>query len=231
MLSTAAMTSSSRFEPPGWMIAAHAGLERGLRRRRRTGRTRRRPARRRAAGLAAPSRPRACTASTRLIWPAPMPTVARSRAITIAFERTCLHDAPGEQQVAPLALGRRRARRRPPSCRDPRTRCRDPGSAGRRARGGSRARPASARAARRTRGRRSLAARRSRSTRALVVAGREQHLHELGSPALGELAADRPVDARRRRRTPSVGIGRQARLRYASSSVAPTRARRRGWRA
>ena len=31
------------------------------------------------------------TASTRLIWPAPTPMVARSAAMTIAFERTCLH--------------------------------------------------------------------------------------------------------------------------------------------
>ena len=31
------------------------------------------------------------TESTRLIWPAPTPTVASSRESTIAFERTCLH--------------------------------------------------------------------------------------------------------------------------------------------
>ena len=31
------------------------------------------------------------TASTRLIWPAPMPIVARSFARTIAFDETCLH--------------------------------------------------------------------------------------------------------------------------------------------
>ena len=96
----------------------HPGVERELRARRRRGRTRRRRARRRRASWPC-SRAFSTairTASTRLIWPAPMPIVCSSRASTIAFDVTCLTDAPREEQVAPVRLGRAR-RRRPPSRR------------------------------------------------------------------------------------------------------------------
>ena len=88
--STAATTSASRFEPPGWTIAPM-------------------PASRASCGpsangkkasdaSAAPARSCPCsaafssarrTASTRLVWPPPMPMTCRSLAITMAFEATC----------------------------------------------------------------------------------------------------------------------------------------------
>ena len=46
------------------------------------------------------------TESTRLICPAPIPTVPSPRASTIAFERTCLQTRIAEQQLAPLLLAR-----------------------------------------------------------------------------------------------------------------------------
>ena len=94
----------------------HACLERELRARPRTGRTRPRRAPRR-------SRSWPCsralstairTASTRLICPAPIPIVRGRFASTIAFERHVLADRPGEQQVGP-ASSRGRAARRPAS--------------------------------------------------------------------------------------------------------------------
>ena len=97
----------------------HAGLAPPGPRRRGTGRTRRSPAPRRP--CRGPAVRALCTArnaaSTRDIWPAPMPIVAPSRASTIAFDFTRRHRAPGEQQVAPL-LGRRlRAWSRPATSR------------------------------------------------------------------------------------------------------------------
>ena len=79
------------------------------------------------------------TASTRLIWPAPMPIVCRSLAITIAFEVTCLQTRHAKRRSPQSVLvdGRRR---RPPSLRGPRCPRRGPGPAGRRGRAGSRAR-------------------------------------------------------------------------------------------
>ena len=46
------------------------------------------------------------TESTRLIWPAPIPSVASPCATTIALDFTCRQTRPREQQVAPLGLGR-----------------------------------------------------------------------------------------------------------------------------
>ena len=94
--------------------AVDARVERELRARRRTGRTRRSRA-------TAPARSWPCsrafsiairTESTRLIWPAPIPIVCRSLREHDRVRRDVLADAPGEEQVAPLRLGRARRRRR-----------------------------------------------------------------------------------------------------------------------
>ena len=89
---TAATTSASRFEPPGWMIAptpassAACGPS-GNGKNASDASTA--PVTSCPCALALPSA--SSTASTRLVWPPPMPIVARSFAITIAFEPTCLH--------------------------------------------------------------------------------------------------------------------------------------------
>ena len=44
------------------------------------------------------------TASTRLIWPAPIPIVCRSFARTIAFDGDVLAHPPREDEIAPLRL-------------------------------------------------------------------------------------------------------------------------------
>ena len=44
--------------------------------------------------------------STRLIWPAPTPTVCCAFANTIAFDLTCFADGPRQQQRPPLLVGR-----------------------------------------------------------------------------------------------------------------------------
>ena len=104
-VSTAATTSGSRTEPPGWMIAVDPGLDRELRavgeREEGVGGHDRRPSgQTRAFSIA--SR----TESTRLICPAPMPTVARSRESTIALERTCLHTFQANSSSPHSRLGR-----------------------------------------------------------------------------------------------------------------------------
>ena len=87
--STAAMTSSSRFEPPGSMItrtpASSAACDAVGEREEGVGREHRARD-----GASAPCRARAASSRRGDIWPAPIPTVAVSRAITMAFERTCL---------------------------------------------------------------------------------------------------------------------------------------------
>ena len=45
------------------------------------------------------------TESTRLICPAPTPTVASPRASTIALERTCLHTRQANSISLPLVVG------------------------------------------------------------------------------------------------------------------------------
>ncbi len=91
--SQAATTSASRFEPPGWItavapasIAAKGPSAKG----KKASEATTEPSQR---ALARRTRPRALSTairveSTRLIWPAPIPSVAPSRAKTIAFERT-----------------------------------------------------------------------------------------------------------------------------------------------
>ena len=86
--------------------AVTPAVERELRavgeREERVRRERRRP---RVSGRArAPSRRAIRTASTRLIWPAPIPIVCRPFASTIAFEVTCLQTRHAKSQVAPLGL-------------------------------------------------------------------------------------------------------------------------------
>ena len=90
------------------------GLDRQLADRRRTGRTRPRPSPRHRAALCAFSSA-SRTASTRLIWPAPMPTVARSARDHDRVGAHVLADLPGEQQLLPLRLGRPALGRRPAS--------------------------------------------------------------------------------------------------------------------
>ena len=95
--SQASITSASRLEPPGWITTVGARVDRRLRtvgeREERVGGDDRSPS----STLVGPS-PKASahfsiasrTESTRLICPAPIPTVAPSLTSTIAFERTCL---------------------------------------------------------------------------------------------------------------------------------------------
>ena len=118
--SAAATTSSSRIEPPGWMIAVTPRLDRRARGRRRTGRTRRRRAPRPAASRAAPSRPpggpsRRGSSARRRCRPS-----RRSRASTIALDFTWRHTRQAKSRSRPLLLGRRPRRSRPPSPRGPR---------------------------------------------------------------------------------------------------------------
>ena len=98
-LSTASITSRSRFEPPGWMKASTpaSSASRGP-----SGK-----GKNASEASEAPSSEWPCscafsiairTASTRLIWPAPIPIVCRSLAITIAFEATCLQTPPAKSR-------------------------------------------------------------------------------------------------------------------------------------
>src|SRR6266436_5933425 len=115
--SAAAITSSSRSDPPGWMIAvapapiaastpsakgknaSEATTEPKLGDR---GSPAAFPA---SAALAAAI----LTLSTRLIWPAPMPTVARPRAKTIALDLTCFATLSANSRSAiSVSLGLRR---------------------------------------------------------------------------------------------------------------------------
>ena len=187
---TAASTSGSRFEPPGWMIARDAGLERQRRRRRRTGRRRRRRAPRPRASDRAPvpSRRASRTASTRLIWPAPMPSVCPPRREDDRVRRDVLRDRPGKEELVPRRAcpGRRRQR---PSRRAGRRRRRGPGRGARRGRGGrsrsvvtnARRSPSSEHAG--------LVARGQLVQRRVVVAGSEDHLDELPCERLAERRA------------------------------------------
>ena len=132
------------------------------------------------------------TASTRLIWPAPIPIVRRSLAITIAFEVTCLQTrqaksmspqagssglaADDDHPLAVLDVGvavlREQAAEHAPVV----------ALAGVRARRSVESRIRSASFAR------------SVVERLLVVARREQHLDELLGEPLGEHGRHRPVD-------------------------------------
>ena len=111
--SAAAITSSSRIEPPGWITAvapprpppsARRGRERRRPRPRRCPGQRRGQAQRlgHALGLRAAMR----QLSTRLIWPAPTPTVAPSLDIDDGVGLHVLGDGPGEQHVGHLGVGR-----------------------------------------------------------------------------------------------------------------------------
>ena len=113
-----------------------AGLDRVLAGRRRRGRRRPRPGppRRGRCPRRGPSRPRCRTESTRLIWPAPTPAVARSLASTIAFERTCLHTRIANSSSPHSALGGLALGDHLHVERGPRARCRGPAPARRRAR-------------------------------------------------------------------------------------------------
>ena len=104
--STASITSSSRREPPGWTIAVAPGVERDAAARRGRGRTRptRAPSPRRRGRSDAAFSTAIRTASTRLIWPAPMPIVARSFTSTIAFEETCLQTRQAKTRSPHCAL-------------------------------------------------------------------------------------------------------------------------------
>ena len=139
--STAAITSSSRFEPPGWIDRGHARAQRQLR----------------AVGEGEESvrgqRPRRSTAcpcsrafstairteSTRLIWPAPIPSVCRSLREHDRVRGHVLAHPPGEKEIAPERLAHRAAddvhAGRGPRCPSP-----GPGRADRRERACSRAR-------------------------------------------------------------------------------------------
>ncbi len=134
------------------------------------------------------------TESTRLIWPAPMPTVGRSLESTIALERTCLqtfqansispHSASVGLRSVTTSIAERSSRSMSRSCtsRPPMTRLRS-------------------RSAMLTR-RRSLSSRmrifglrRQDLERLLGELRREDDLAELLDERLGERAVDRPVEA------------------------------------
>ncbi len=96
--SAAAMTSSSRTEPPGWITAVAPASAAGSRP---SGKGKKASEAHTEPTVRGSAQPAACAASlallaairaesTRLIWPAPIPAVARSWANTIAFDFTCL---------------------------------------------------------------------------------------------------------------------------------------------
>ena len=106
--SAAAITSSSRFEPPGWMIALTPAADR-----------RSRPIVEREEGVGGEHR--ALVSAARLlhrqphrVHPADVAAAEADRG-QVARDHDCvgahvLADAPGEQQIAPLLLGRRHLR-------------------------------------------------------------------------------------------------------------------------
>ena len=140
---TAAITSSSRFEPPGWIERGHARVERELRA---VGEREERVAREHRAGRVVAELARLLERDPHRVDAAHLAGADPDRLQALReHDRVRAHvlaHAPGEQQVAPLLLadaagddassagGRRRRRRAP-------------GRAGRRARACSRARPAS----------------------------------------------------------------------------------------
>ena len=127
---TAAITSASRFEPPGWTIAARRPRARAAARRRR-GRTRRgeRGARRASWPL-----PRLLDRDPNRVDAAHLsgadPDRLQPRASTIAFEVTCLHTRQAKSRSPQPSSSARR--RRPPSRRGRRCPGRGPGRAARR---------------------------------------------------------------------------------------------------
>ena len=107
----AAITSSSRTEPPGCTTARHAGVEQH-----RSPSANGKNASEAATDPAARSPARVTASrheSTRLTWPMPMPTVAPSAASRIALDLTDRHGRPGELEVGERR--RRRPARRPTS--------------------------------------------------------------------------------------------------------------------
>ena len=115
--SAASITSSSRIEPPGWITAvapASIGDQQAVGEREERVGGDHRALGQRLGELQLPSpRPRALraamrAASTRLIWPAPMPTRGAVLGIDDGVRLHVLGDAEGEPQVG--ELGRRSAR-------------------------------------------------------------------------------------------------------------------------
>ena len=107
--SAAATTSSSRTEPPGWMIAltpasiASCGPSaKG----KNASEASDRAGEQLRAGTRVAFSTAMRTASTRLICPAPMPIVAPPAAITIALERTWRQTLHANSRSLPLLLGR-----------------------------------------------------------------------------------------------------------------------------
>ena len=103
--SAAAMTSSSRTLPPGWITAvapAAASASRPSRNGKNASDAATEPASSSFASCALNAAMRAL--SRRLIWPAPMPSVAPSRAEHDGVRLHELRHAPGEQQVLHLLL-------------------------------------------------------------------------------------------------------------------------------
>ena len=151
--SAAATTSSSRFEPPGWIDHARRRRRPAPAGRRRTGRTRRR---RQPAPGAEPPRLAHRELGRRRpgdIWPAPIPLRSdRSLASTMAFERTCLATRQANSRSPHCCFARLDTGDALHQLSGPPTRCPGPGPGSRRGRAGSRARRASPGAARPSRG-------------------------------------------------------------------------------
>ena len=199
-VATAAITSGSRREPARLRSGPSPRPRARARARRRTGRTRREASDRarevvtvllRAFSIAIR------TASTRLIWPAPIPIVCRPLASTIAFDETCLQTRHAKSRSAHWSRvglsaddahcfagrrcrGRAPARSRPPSTR---FRSRSPGVSDAPLRVGEDAQRAASR-------------RRARLPAPSSYAGRVQDLDEVLRDPAAELGADRPVENR-----------------------------------
>ena len=93
--SAAAMTSASRTEPPGWITAVAPALAASSTpsgNGKKASEATTLPASEDCAFITA-----IFTESTRLIWPAPTPSVAPSLAKTMALDLTCLANFPGEE--------------------------------------------------------------------------------------------------------------------------------------
>ena len=115
---TAAITSSSRFEPPGWISAAMPGVERD---RRAVGEREERVAREHRAGRVVAELAGLLERDPHRVDAAHLAGADADRLQALReHDRVRAHvlaDAPGEQQVAPLLLASRCRRRRVISCR------------------------------------------------------------------------------------------------------------------
>ena len=218
---TASTTSSSRFEPPGWMIAPTPGLERGLRavgeREERVRRERRALER---VALAA----RLLDRQPHRVDPAHLAGADAERAQVLrrARSRSSSRACTPATRTAGRPRPSRPASRRPPPCpAGPRRPSRGPGRAGRRARACSRARRGRTGAARGRRGSACPASRAAPRARAASKPGAASTstncsaIRAPSSPGTGRLSATTP---------PYADSGSHASARSYASSIVPATA-------